>query len=73
MLDYDQYQDETVSYSCRRCQRRILSLDEHEEQCERETDLSKRRKAIRRLERHTAEMLRRKGFHSRADVHEGRG
>lgn len=72
VLDPEQYQDDTAAYTCRRCQRKLLSLDvdgEHEE-CGAELDVTRQREAIKRLHRDTAALLRRVGCHEEAAYHE---
>ena len=73
MLDPEQYTDDLMHYTCRRCQSRLRSLEadwEHYECGPREVDTARQREAIRRLERHTAEWLRGLGWHGRAEIHE---
>lgn len=70
-----EYEEELTSYTCRRCQRRLKSLEfdgEHED-CESEVDTERRGSAIRRLHRDTARLLRRAGFPEEAAYHDLRG
>lgn len=71
MLDPEQYTDETLLYSCRRCQRKLRSLNEHDEECgEPELDRLRQRDAQRQLHRDTARLLRKLGEPERAAVHD---
>lgn len=72
MFDPNQYTDDTAAYTCRRCQRRVLSLEfdgEHEESGA-ELDATRQREAIKRLHRDRAALLRRVGCHEEAAYHE---
>lgn len=66
--------DESVLYTCRRCQCKTRSLEhdgEHGE-CEREgaIDHARAREAQRQLHRDTARLLRQLGHAERAQVHD---